>query len=220
MPVEFVKWDKLFKYAQLKFKVKPLDLALFQRVADKNIDDRDADALYHWHEECRKGFAELENLFTELGRTVSQDTEAYQSFFLSADDLEDSIDPDGATVVDSVLLTKSQTAIEFNWPRTYMQNCTIQIGPGAGVQDHAFIQNLDFQIMGFQVVGAAGPTFSIQPRRAVAMPYVVAGATKKLWIGQFQYDAAAPNGIRFQPSSLTAYAAVATKVVLHARPEL
>lgn len=144
--------------------------------------------------------------------------DAYQEFWLTASDLEDSTDPDGNVVANSVLLTQSQTAVEFDWPRTFRQNCTVQIGPGDNVQDHAFVQNLDFNIDGFYVRGVSAGVFELKSRRAVVMPYFGGGSRLKLWIGQFQYDAAAPNNIRFQPSGLVPD--IRTKVILRARPEL
>lgn len=213
----FARWKSFFQLAAHKLHVKPLARDLFTRLAEKLTTSEDAERLYFWHEECRATAAAVTELLQKMGTEVVSNVDAYQEFWLTAADLEDSTDPDGNVVTNSVLLTASQTAVEFNWPRTFRQDCSIQIGPGDNVQDHAFVQNLDFNIDGFYVRGVSAGVFELKSRRAVVMPYFSGGSRLKLWIGQFQYDAAAPNNIRFQPSSLVPD--IHTKVILRARPE-
>ena len=182
-------------------------------INDEGISAANRDIL----EQIESALGDINNEFIEIYKITDYiDADAYAEFTLTDAYLEDSYDIEGNLVPDSVIVADSQTSRPFNWPRTYSQNATIQVGPGDNVQDYAFIQNPDFAILGFAVQGGGPDSFSLKPRRACAMPYFPGGYDNKIQIGQFKYFAGAPNNVAFQPSSLTAN--IGTKVILKARP--
>lgn len=149
---------------------------------------------------------EIRFLFTKIQPEVRHVAESiidnitfpYQTLVTSASNLV-SGELYGVTKTKSVLLTASETSVEFDWYDS-LRESHITVGPGNGVEPHAFIVNPQYNLKGFRVGFDGSGNLTLIQRNGIAIP--VNGQPTRLMFVRYVEDTAMPNNIRVEPVDL------------------
>jgi hypothetical protein len=147
-------------------------------------------------EQLPKILEQVENNLTVLANETFF-FEAQQFFMIEALALEASYDPDGLSIPDSVLKTKSETKYEFDWRYSGgLRDYKVQLNPGPGVPSHSVIIDRDDHNLEIAKLKALGSSWIWIPIN-VARPYGMEGT--KLQFGEYRVR---DSRFEFWPSSL------------------
>ena len=95
--------------------------------------------------------------------------------------------------------TASETDIEFDWSES-KRTPRVVVGPGAGVEPHAFVVNPQYNIQAFRVGYDGSGNLGLIQRNGIVIP--VNGPPTQLMFVRYVEDVTQPDNMRVEPIDL------------------
>ena len=194
--------------AELEVKIEELDLNLrifeevesLRKMVDALFPGEARREFLDYLEEIRYLFSKIDEALHRVSVSVRDNvTIPYQTLVTDATNLVSSGELYGVTKTKSVLITKSITSVEFDWPDS-LRESHIVVGPGDGVEPHAFIVNPQYNRRAFRVGFDGSGNLTLIQRHGLVIP--VNGQPTRLMFVRYVEDTAIPGNIRVEPVDL------------------